>query len=83
MQDSETDLKISKQAAVEKKLVTVEKDKEDSSKYYISYPKPPVLKMKWANCHIIVIEWANIPKFSALDNLLAPLRVLQLLFVTY
>ena len=48
--------------------MTLEKDKEDSSKYYLSYPKPPVLEMKWANCDINVVKWANIPEFSALDN---------------
>ena len=63
--------------------MTLEKDKEDSSKYYLSYPKPPVLEMKWANCDINVVEWANIPKFSALDKLVTPLRLLELFFVTY
>ena len=37
---------MSKQAAVEKELLTLEKDKEDQIKYYLSYPKPPVLDMK-------------------------------------
>ena len=27
-----------------------EKDKKDQSKCYLSYPKPPVLDMKWENC---------------------------------
>ena len=39
--------------------------------------------MKQANPNINVIECANIPKFSALDNLVTPLRLLQLFFVTY
>ena len=52
---------ISKRAAVEKELLTLEKDKEDQSKYYLSYPKPPVLDIKWANRDINVVEWANIP----------------------
>ena len=45
--------------------------------------KPPVLNMKWANRDINVVEWANIPKFSALDDLVTPLRLLELFFVTY
>ena len=63
--------------------MTLEKDKEDQSKYYLSYPKPPVLDMKLANRDINVVEWANIPSFSALDNLVTPLRFLELFFVTY
>ena len=63
--------------------MSLEKDKEDSSKYYLSYPKPPVLKLKWANCDNNVVEWENIPKFSALDNSVTPLRLLELFFVTY
>ena len=63
--------------------MTLEKDKEDQSKYYLSYPKPPVLDMKWANRDINVVEWANIPKFGELDNLVTPLRLLELFFVTY
>ena len=47
---------------VEKKPLTFEKDKEDQSKYYLSYPKLPVLDMKSANRDINVAEWANIPK---------------------
>ena len=63
--------------------MTLEKDKEDQSKYYLSYPKPPVLDMIWGNRDINVIEWANIPKFSALDDLVTPLRLLELFFVPY
>ena len=63
--------------------MTLEKDKEDQSKYYLSYPKPPVLDMKSANRDINVVEWANIPNFSVLDNFLTPLRLLKLFFVTY
>ena len=63
--------------------MTLEKDKEDQSKYYLSYPKLPVLDMKSETRDINVVEWANIPNFSALDNLVTPLRLLQLLFVTY
>ena len=48
--------------------MTLEKDKEDQSKYYLSYPKPSVLDMKWENRDINVVEWANIPKFFSLLN---------------
>ena len=61
--------------------MNLEKDKKDQSKYYLSYPKLPVLDMMCANRDINVVEWANIPKFSALDNLVAPLRLLELFFV--
>ena len=43
--------------------MTLKKDKEDQSKYYLSYPKPPVTDKKWKNRDINVIEWANNPKF--------------------
>ena len=62
-------------AAVEKEPLTLEKDK--------SYPKIPVLNMKWANPDINVVEWANILKFSALDDSVTPLRLLELFFMTY
>ena len=55
--------------------MTLEKDK--------SYPKPPVLNMKWENRDINVVEWANIPKFSALDDLVTLVRLLELFFMTY
>ena len=48
--------------------MTVEKDKEDQSKYYLSYPKPPVLDIKWEKRDIDVVEWANISKFPLLLN---------------
>ena len=48
----------------------------------IIYPKPPVLDMKWANRDIDVVVWANIPKFSALNDLAILLRLLELFFVT-
>ena len=48
--------------------MTLEKDKEDQSKYYLSHPKPPVLDMKWENHDINVVEWANISKFPPLLN---------------
>ena len=56
------------------------KDKEDQSKYYLSYPKPPVLDMKWKNHDINVVERANIPKFSKLDNIVTPLRLIEMFF---
>ena len=40
--------------------------------------------MKLANRDVInVVKWANIPNFSALDNLETPLRLLESFFVTY
>ena len=36
--------------------------------------------MKWANCDINVVEWANSPKFSTLDDIVTPLRLLELFF---
>ena len=33
-----------------------------------SYPKPTILNMKWSNRNINVVEWAKIPKLSALDD---------------
>ena len=68
---------------VEKEPLTLEKDQEDQSKYYPSYQKPPVLGMIWANRDINVVEWANITKFSALDDSVAPLRVLELFLLTF
>ena len=44
--------------------MTLEKDKEDQSKYYLSYPNAPVLDMKWENRDINVVKWANIPKVA-------------------
>ena len=46
--------------------MTLEKDKEDQSKYYLCYPKPPVLDMKWKNHNINVVEWANFLQFPPL-----------------
>ena len=48
-----------------------------------SYPKPPVLNMKWTNCDINVVEWENILKFSGLHDLVTPLKLLELFFMTY
>ena len=39
--------------------------------------------MKWENHDINVAELSNIPKFSTLDDLVTPYRLLQLFFVTY
>ena len=58
--------------------LTLKNDKEDQSKYYLSYLKPRVLK--WANSDINAVEWANVPKFSRLDDIVTPLRLLKLLF---
>ena len=48
--------------------MTLEKDKEDQSKYYLSYSKPPVLDMKLENRDVNVVEWSNISKFPLLLN---------------
>ena len=48
--------------------LNLEKDKEGQSKYYLSYPKPPVLDMKWESHNINVVEWENIPNFPPLLN---------------
>ena len=63
--------------------MTLEKDKEDQTKYYVSYPKSPVLDIKWENRDVNVVDWENIRKFSLLDDLVVPLRLLELFFVTY
>ena len=55
--------------------MTLEKD-EENKKYYISYPKPPALDMKSANRDVNVVRWPNIANFSALDDLVTPLRVI-------
>ena len=60
--------------------MTLEKDKKDATKYYLSYPKPPVLDIKWANRAANIVYWENIPKFCALGDLVTPL---ELFFVTY
>ena len=36
--------------------------------------------MKWENRDINVVEWANIPKFGTLDDIVTPLRLLELFF---
>ena len=63
--------------------MTLEKDKEDQNKYYLSYPKLPALDMKSINRDINVVERTNIPNVSALDELVTPLRLLELFFVTF
>ena len=50
--------------------MTLEKDKENLSKYYLSYPK----------LSINIIEWGNIPKFIKLDNIVTTLRLLKLFY---
>ena len=59
---------IRQRAAVEKKSATLVKDKEDHSKYYLSYPKPTVLDIKWETRDINVVERTNTEKFSKIDN---------------
>ena len=59
---------ISKRAALEKEPLNLEKDREDQSKYYLSYPKPPVLHMRWENRDINVVEWKSIQNFPVLLN---------------
>ena len=39
--------------------------------------------MKWVNRDINDVEWATIPKLSALDGLVTPPRLLELFFATY
>ena len=39
--------------------MTLEKDKEEQHKYYLSYPKPPVLDIKWENRDVNAMEWAR------------------------
>ena len=48
--------------------MTLEKDKEDPSKYHLSYPASSVLDMQWENRDINFVEWANISKFPLLLN---------------
>ena len=62
---------MSKKAAVKKESQTLEKDKEDQSKFYVIYPNPPVLDMK-GNLDINVVEQANIAKFSKLGDIGTP-----------
>ena len=57
--------------------MALEKDQEGQDKYHLSYPKPPVLDMKWENCDINTVEWTLIPKFSGLDDIVTPLRFLE------
>ena len=68
---------------MEKEPLTLKKDKVDQSKYYLSCPKLPVSDMKSENRDINVVEWANIPNFSALDDLVTPLKFPEFFFVTY
>ena len=46
--------------------MTLEENKDAQSKYYLNYPKPLVLEMKWENRDINVVEW--FPKFPLLIN---------------
>ena len=72
---------MSKQAAVEKEPSTFEKDKEEQSKYYLTYRKLPVLYMKWENCDSKCCRTGeNIPKSSKLHDIVTPFRLLKLFF---
>ena len=75
VQDNISEIQLRK-----KKPSTPEKDKEDHSKYDLSYPKPPALDMKWKTRHIDLAERQNTEKFSKLDNIVTPLRLLELFF---
>ena len=61
----------------------LKEDKKEQSKYYHNFLKPPALHMKWESRDINVVEWANIPKFSVLDDLVTPLRLLEFFFATF
>ena len=63
-----------------KEPLTLEKEKKDQSKYYLNYPRLPVLDIKQKNLDINVAEWAKIPKFGTLDDIVTRLRLLQLFF---
>ena len=36
--------------------------------------------MKWENCDINVVERANVPKFSKLDDIVTSLRLVEILY---
>ena len=58
--------------------MTLERDKEDQSKYYVCHLKPPVLK--WGNYDINVVDWAKHSKvFSSTKWRLGENVVLQLM----
>ena len=63
-----------------RKHTTLEKDNKDQSKYYLSYPKPPVLDNRWENRDINVVERANTPMFRKLDDIVIPPPLLELYF---
>ena len=44
---------------------------------YLSYPNLPALDMKWENGNINVVDQANIPKLSKLDNIGTSLRYFE------
>ena len=69
---------ISKRTAVEKEPLSLEKVKKDQSKCYLSISKLHILDMKWANSDINVVGWTCIRKFSTLDNIVTPQRLLEL-----
>ena len=48
---------ISKRVAFEREPLTLSRDNEDQSKYYLSHPKPYVLDMKWEDQDINAAEY--------------------------
>ena len=48
-------------------------------KYCLSYPKPPVLDMKWENRDIDVAEQAKIPNFSKISDIGILLRLFKII----
>ena len=58
-----------------------DKDRENQSKYYLCYPRLPVLDMKWENCSVNVAQRENISKFSMLDDIVNSVRLLKLFFL--
>ena len=45
--------------------MTLEKDKEDQSKYYLSYPKPPVLDVTWKTVKLMLQNEETFQSFSS------------------
>ena len=60
--------------------MTFEKDEEDQGKYYLdTYPKPPVLDMKWENCdgfQPLTIITKNLERFVIIVNGFQPLTII-------
>ena len=56
-------------------------EKKGRPKYFQNYPNPPLLDMKLENRDINVVEQANIPQFSKLNDIGSPLRPFESFFV--